>query len=99
MLRVLRADEQMEIYETSFRGRDVEPELNIRKDKLGVGQPPGRLMPQHLLVRVGDVVVCDRDRLNERYPRRPPPASGRMELSEGPGCPRTCANRQADRGS
>ncbi len=65
MLRILRADEEVEIDEAAFRRRNVEPEFHVREDQLSAGQTAGRLVPQHLLVSIGHVVVRDRDGLDD----------------------------------
>ena len=64
MLRILRADEEVEI-DKAPRRRNVEPEFHVGKDQLGSGQTAGRLVPQHLLLSIGHVVVRDRDRLDD----------------------------------
>jgi hypothetical protein len=66
MLRILWTDEQMEIDKAAPGGRDVEPQLHIRKYQFGGGQPSGLLMPQHFFVGVGHIVISDRDGLDDR---------------------------------
>ena len=65
MIRVFRTDQKMNVNEARSC-RHIEPDLDIGEDELNVGKTPGSMLPKHLFVRVGDVIVCNSDGLDLR---------------------------------
>ncbi|MDF0543789.1 hypothetical protein PX699_15665 [Sphingobium sp. H39-3-25] len=64
MIRILRADEKVDIHETGFGGH-IEPDLDVWEDQIDVREPIGGLVAKNLLVGVGDIVICRSDGLND----------------------------------
>jgi hypothetical protein len=56
VIRIFRAYEKVKIREPRSSGH-VEPYLDVWKKELNVWKPAGRVVPKHLLIRVGYVVV------------------------------------------
>ena len=81
----------MEVHEARPR-RHIEPHLDIREDELNVGKTPGNMLPKHLFVRVGDVIVCDtncfnlgRDAFQRGQVIRPSVAASELVIENGSG--------------
>jgi hypothetical protein len=65
MIRVFWANQKMKVHEARLR-RHIEPHLDVREDEPNVGKAPGNMLPKHLFVGVGDVIVCDGNGLDLR---------------------------------
>src|SRR5208282_3707685 len=92
MIRVFRTNQKMEVHKARPR-RHIESHLDIREDELNVRKAPGNMLPKHLFVRVGDVIVCNSDGLNfggETLQRgeivRPSVTASELVVQNGSGC-------------
>jgi hypothetical protein len=65
VVRIFWADQEVNVYEAGL-GRDVEAQLDVRKEQYHVGEPARGFVLEKFFVCVGDIVVGDGDRFDRR---------------------------------
>ena len=65
MIGIFRANEKVNVHKPRFRGH-VEPDFDVREDKLNVRQTTDPLLPNHFFISISDVVVRNSDGFNLR---------------------------------
>jgi hypothetical protein len=65
MIRVFWTNQKVEVHEARS-SRHIVPYLDVREDELNVGKATCNMLPKHLFVRVGHIIIGNSNGLNLR---------------------------------